>query len=136
MKYDLETIQFINLFEKKTQTNVKDCFFENGLLIFIVMPGQASKAVGKQGINVKQLASLINKKIKIVEFNENPIRFIKSYIAPITAEDITAENDVIFIKASSTKDKGMLIGRDANRLNHLKKITQKYYPNVKDIKIV
>lgn len=135
MKYDLELIQHVNLFEKKTHAMVKDCFFENGLLVFVVMPGQAKKAVGKNGVNVKKLSSMTNKKIKIVEFSDNPINFIRSFISPIESENIKLEENVIIIQSNSTKDKGILIGRNSKKLSDLKKITKKYYTEVKDIKI-
>lgn len=136
MKYDLNLIRYINLFEKKTNTQIKDCFFEEELLIFVVMPGQVSKAVGKQGINIKQLSNLINKRLKVVEFSADPIIFIKSFIAPIEAEEIKLEENIILIKPKSTKDKGMLIGRDSKKINNLKKIAKKYYENIENIKIV
>lgn len=136
MKYNLELIQFINHFEKITKTTVKDCFFEEEKLIFIVNPGQASKAVGKNGINAKRFASQTNKRIKITEFNEDPIKFISSLISPIKPEEITSEEGIVKIKATSTKDKGLLIGRNSKNLENLKKVVQKYFQDIKDIKIL
>ena len=54
MKINLELIQYINYFEKTTRSKVKDCFFEDQKLIFIVQPGQARIAIGKQGININK----------------------------------------------------------------------------------
>lgn len=136
MKYNLELIQYINHFEKITGTRVKDCFYEEEKLIFIVNPGQASKAVGKEGINAKKFSFQTNKRIKIIEFNEDPIRFINSLISPIRAENITLEEKVVKIKASSTKDKGLLIGRNSKNLENLKKVVQKYFQDIEDIKIL
>lgn len=134
MKYDLELIQHVNLFEKITKAHVKDCFPHNNLLVFVVKQGEASQAVGKQGANVRKLSDMTKKRIKIVEFNEDPVKFIRSFIAPIKVEEIEQEDKIITIKASSTKDKGLLIGRDSRNLINLKKITQKYY-DIEDIKI-
>nr|MBA4405197.1 NusA-like transcription termination signal-binding factor [Nanoarchaeum sp.] len=136
MKYNLELIQYINHFEKITGTRVKDCFYEEEKLIFIVNPGQASKAVGKNGINAKKFSFQTNKRIKITEFNEDPIRFINSLISPIKVENITLEEKVVKIKASSTKDKGLLIGRNSKNLENLKKVVQKYFQDIEDIKIL
>ncbi|MBS3172635.1 NusA-like transcription termination signal-binding factor [Candidatus Woesearchaeota archaeon] len=136
MKYNLELIQYINHFEKITNTQVKDCFFEEEKLIFIVNPGQASKAVGKNGVNAKKFVSQTNKRIKITEFNEDPIKFINSLISPIKAEEITLENKLVKIKVNATKDKGLLIGRNSKNLENLKKVVQKYFQDIEDIKII
>jgi len=136
MKFNLEIIQYINFFEKLTKTNVKDCFFEEEKLIFIVNQGQASKAVGKNGINAKTFAEKTNKKLKIIEFNPEPTIFIKSLISPIRAEKIELEEKIIKITASSTKDKGLLIGRNAKNLENLKKLVKKYFEDIQDIKIL
>ncbi|MCD4760147.1 NusA-like transcription termination signal-binding factor [archaeon] len=136
MKLNLETIQFINFFEKVTRIRAKDCFFEEDKLIFIVNPGQASKAVGKQGVNAKKFTEKTNKKIKIIEFNPNPEIFIKSLISPIKAETIEREQNTIKITPKSTKDKGLLIGRNAKNLENLKKLVKKYFQEIEDIKII
>ena len=135
MKINLEIIQFINFFEKLTKTSVKNCFFEDEKLIFIVNPGQASKAVGKNGVNAKKFTEKTNKRIKIVEFNSESTTFVRSLISPIKPENIEKENNIIIIKPQSTKDKGLLIGRNAKNLENLKKIVQKYFEEIQDIKI-
>ncbi len=135
MKINLELIQYINYFEKTTKSKVKDCFFEDDKLIFIVQPGQARLAIGKQGINVKKFTEKTGKKIKIIEFNENPLIFVKSLISPVKADNIEQEEETIIITVESTKDKGLLIGRNAKNLENLKKHVQKYFVHIKDVKI-
>jgi transcription termination/antitermination protein NusA len=135
MKINLELIQYINYFEKTTRAKVKDCFFEGEKLIFIVQPNQARLAIGKQGINVKRFTEKTGKKIKIIEFNEDPLIFVKSLISPIKANNIEQEEDMIIISVQSTKDKGLLIGRNAKNLENLKKHVQKYFVHIKNIKI-
>lgn len=127
-------MKIIALFENKTKSNVKDFFEYNDVLIFIVKEGQASKAVGKSGINVKNLSNLLRKKLKIVEFKPEPVSFIKGFIYPIGAEEITLDEGVITIKVASTREKGLLIGRESRNLNKLKEIVKRYY-DVQDIKI-
>ena len=136
MKINLELIQYINYFERLTKASVKDCFFEEEKLIFVVKPGQARKAVGINGVNAKRFVEKTGKKIKIIEFNEDPIKFIRSLVSPIRPKNIEQEEDTINIEVESTKDKGLLIGRNAKNLENLKKHVQKYFVQIKDIKIV
>ncbi len=134
-KYDLKTIQFINMFESMTHTNVKNCFFYNEMLVFIVSEHQGRKAVGMKGKNVKQLNNLLNKKIKVVEYSSEPVKFIKSFISPIVAEDINVDGKMMNIKVSSTKDKGVLIGRDSRNLSMLRDLVKKYF-DLDNVKIL
>ena len=80
-KFDLKTIQLINLFENKTRSTVKNFLEYNEIFIFIVKENQARKAIGPKGINVKKLSDLLNKRIKIVEYNSEPVKFIKGFIS-------------------------------------------------------
>jgi N utilization substance protein A len=133
-KFDLDTIRIITLFESVTRTNVKDCFSLNETLVFIVKEGQVSKAVGKGGVNVKKISNMLNKRIKIVEHKSEPVKFIKGFISPIVAEEITVEDGIMTIKVTSTKDKGLLIGRDRKNLNVLNDLVSKYF-ELKEVKI-
>ena len=95
-------------------------------LIFIVEQGHASKAIGKNGVNVKKIESLVNKKIKIVEYNNDPIIFIKSLIFPLKVKDAILNNDTIEIQAD-TNTKALLIGRNSQNLVHLNNIIKNYF---------
>jgi len=131
MNIDKDTIQTINFFEKITRAKVKNCF-DNNILTFVVNFGEIGKAIGKQGVNVKKLANLTKRRLKIVEFNPEPTIFIKNIISPIKAE-ITLEEKVLEIKAD-TKTKALLIGRNQQNLKDLKKIFNYYFKDI-EIKI-
>jgi len=63
IKYDLQLIGYINIFENITKTNVKDCFMNNkDQLVFVVNENQAGKAIGKNGLNAKRLEKYSVKK--------------------------------------------------------------------------
>ncbi len=135
-KIDQDTISLINLFESKTRARVKKFFEFNEILVFIVDEGHGSKAVGKKGANVKLLNNLLKKKIKIIEFNTDPVKFIKGFIYPIVAEDISIEDGVVAIKAGSVREKGILIGRESKNLNKLKELVKAYFSEIEEIRIV
>ena len=133
-KYDLKTIQFINLFESITRADVKNCFSYNEMLVFMVGENQGAKAVGIKGKNVKRLNDLMKKKVKIVEYNSEPVKFIKGFISPIAVEDINVDENVMIIKVSSMRDRGVLIGRESRNLNMLRELVKKYF-DLSDVKI-
>lgn len=135
MKLDLELIQYINLFEKVTRTKVRNCFYNKDGLVFIVNFGDCSKAIGKKAVNMRKLTRLINKKIKVVEYNKDPVRFINNFTSSVKLENIELKDDEITLKVKSLKDKGLLIGRNGKNLEETKKVMD-YYFNIKKIKII
>ncbi len=135
IKYDVNIMKYMSLFETLTQSKLKDCIVNEDKVIFIVEANQIGKAIGKKGINVKKIENILNKKIKIAEFNSNLLQFIKNFIYPLKVKDIKEENKVVTIIGFDTKTRGLLIGRDAKNLNNLKSIVKRYF-EVEDIKVV
>ena len=128
-------MQSISLFENLTRSKVKDCIQTEEFLVFIVNENEAAKAIGKQGANVRRLQDTFKKRIKIVEFSQDKLRFIKNFIAPLQAEDIKEENNVIFIKGKDNKTRGLLIGKNANNLEFLKSAVKRHF-EFEDIRVI
>lgn len=133
MKLTTESISFINLFEKITKARVKDCIINEGKLIFIVNSEDMSKAIGKQGINVKRAKNLMKKDIQIVAFNENINDFVSNLIYPNKAE-VKLENKIITLSIEDNSTKGKILGRNRDNLKRILSILQRYF-DVEEIKI-
>ena len=136
MKYDLETIKYINLFENLTGTHVKECLLNKEKLVLIVKAEEIRKAIGKNGFNIKKFENITNKRLKVVAYSDDPILFVKSFIAPIIAKQIELEDDVIIIYVVGISEKGLLIGRDRKNIDILKSVVKRYYKEIKDVRIV
>ena len=139
IKYDLSLMKFIALFERITGAKVKDCFQDDVLqrLTFVVQPGQIRKAIGKQGANIKKLEAKLKKRLRVVEFDPDKITFIQHMILPLKVKDIEEPEDgVIVLHDDDMKTKGLLIGRNAANLRNLEKNCQRYFKDVKEIKVV
>ena len=78
---------------------------------------------------------MIKKKVKIVEYSDNIVEFLKSYVSPIKALSIEVNNEIVEIKVEDMRERGILIGRDRKNLDSLKNITKKYF-NVENIKVI
>ena len=126
-------MKYMSLFESITKAKLKDCI-ANDKLTFIVQEGNAAKAIGKKGVNVRMLENVIKKKIRIIEFNNNVVDFIKNLTYPIDIKDIKQENGIVTITAEDTESRGILIGRDRHNLDMMKSIVKRYF-NVADIKV-
>ncbi|MBS3135042.1 NusA-like transcription termination signal-binding factor [Candidatus Woesearchaeota archaeon] len=125
MILDKDLIQKINLFEKLTKARVKDVFNDNGLLV-VVNFGDIGKAVGKNGANIRRYSEMINERVKVVEFNSNPIVFFKNLVMPLKIGNIE-KNDSFINVIADVETKGLLIGRNQKNLEQYKKIFKKYF---------
>ncbi len=126
MRLDKDKIQKINLFENLTNSRAKG-LLDNEKITIIVEKGEIGKAIGKKGKNIKMLEKLMHKKLKIIEYSEDPVRFVGNFIYPIEAEDIKLNNNFIEINLKDKKTKGLLIGRERKNLNELTKLVAEYF---------
>ena len=136
MKLDNQSMQYITLFESITRSSVKDCFLNDGRIIFIVSPGNAFRAIGPNGRNIKKMENLTKKRVKVAEFSSDPVKFLMSFLYPIIPQKIQIDqNNNITIQAKTTQDRGILIGRDKKNLIYLKQVLAKYF-KIENINII
>ncbi len=127
VKLNPELFAFSSIVERMTRAKVKDCYDDETTLFVIVFPGNLRKAIGKGGENIRKLQAKFSRRIKIVEFSQDPTQFVQRYIYPLKVEEIRIGEDEIIIKDSNRKTKSLLIGRDAKNLRFLNDIVSRYY---------
>lgn len=137
IKLDNNAIKYIAVFESVTGAKVKDCVIEPNQIVFVVNPGQMGLAIGKSGINVKEVQQALGKPIKLFEYSENPEEFIKKLFAPaeIKKVDIT-EKDArkiahVFIE---THEKGKAIGKKGENIQRVKVLLERHH-DIKEVTI-
>ena len=136
IKYDLNLMKFMSFFESLTNTRLKDCFIDkNSLLVFVVEENQIAKAIGKKGVNVKNIKEKLNRKIKIVEFNPHLETFIANIIRPLIGKEIKVDDKIVTIVGPDTKTKGLLIGRNGQNLRNYEEIVKRYF-DINEIKVI
>lgn len=133
IKYNIDVIKYITLFESLTGAKVKDCIV-NESIVFIIHENEMGKAIGKQGANIRRVENAIKKKIRLVEFNSDISQFIQNLISPIRAKEIKEEEGIVTIYGNDTKSRGLLIGRDRRNLNSVNDIVKRYF-GIKEIKV-
>lgn len=134
-KYDTELLGIISLFEKITRSRLKDVLYMKERLVFILEKGELGKALGKQKGNIKKLEDAFNKKIKLVEYNPDLLTFIRNLMYPLKILSMKEEEGIVTIKGPDAKTKGLMIGSKAQNLRLYESVTQKYFPDLKEIKV-
>lgn len=131
---DQEAFGLSSLMEKIARVRVKDCFKDEDTVYFVVGQGELWKALGKNTVNVKKIQNELGKRIKIIEYRDEAVNFVKNVIYPIKAEEIVDENGVIFIKDSSKKTKSLLIGRNGKNLKFITRAVKRFFN--KEVKVI
>ncbi|MBI2650026.1 NusA-like transcription termination signal-binding factor [Candidatus Woesearchaeota archaeon] len=134
IKYNSDSMKLITLFESMTGAKVRDCI-ANEKLIFIVEENEMGRAIGKNGANIKRIENKLRKKIKLVEFSNDVLQFVKNIVYPAEIVDVRQENDGIIIHAKDTHARAMLIGRERRNINHLRGIVRRYF-DINEIKVM
>ncbi len=134
VKFDSESMKLIMFFESMTGAKVKDCI-SNEKLIFIIEENEMGKAIGRNGVNIKRAENKLKRKIKLVEFSNDVLQFVKNLIYPMQVPDISQENGIITICGKDTGTRAMLIGRERQNINKLIDVVRRYF-DVKEIKVV
>ena len=135
IKFDSNIIKIMTIFESVTQSKLKYCLELNERLIFIVSPGEIGKAIGKNAVNVKKLESMLNKKIRIIEFDPELEKFVAKVIFPIKITDLKVEDNIVTLTPVDSSARGLLIGRAAQNLRFFEKVIKRYFP-IKEIKVI
>jgi NusA-like KH domain protein len=126
---NMQDMRYLNLFGKITRVNTRFCFKYNEIIIFCVPRKLVSKAIGKNGENVKQMSEILRKKIKIITKPrgiQDVKTFIEDIISPVKFRDIEVKDNEIIITAGS-QSKAALIGRNRRRFLEMQKIIKDFF---------
>ena len=126
---DMQMMRYINLFSRISRVPTTNCFVYNNVIIFAVPNHLVSKAVGKNGVNARELGETLGKKIKIIKMPENKSslgEFVRNITSPLEFNKIEVKDNLAVISAGKTS-KAALIGRGRVREQELGDILHKSF---------
>lgn len=128
ISYNQEAIGYINTFEKIAGARVKDIVFEDGRLLFLVLPYQRKIALA----NIGRLKRVLKKEVTIKEFNPDVRKFVANLLYPIKPKSIICEGKLVKIITNNVIEKGRIFGRERSSLKRIQDIVMRFF----DCKIV
>jgi len=136
---DMQFMRYINLFEKITRVRTSVCFSYNNFIVFGVKKQEVSDAIGKNASNVKEIAQVFGKKVKIVGMPKDKTQsdveeFVSSLIAPAQFNKFEIVNNEAVLGATM-ENKAILIGRNSQRQKELEEILKRYF-DISGVKII
>lgn len=125
------------MLERIAGVQVKDSFMdeEEETIYFIVAPGELGKAIGKGGMNIKRLSEELGKRIRITEYRDNVLEFVRGFIYPENVAEVMQEGNDILIKDESRKTKSLLIGRGGKNIKLLNRAVKRFF-SINEVKVV
>ena len=141
IKLATDEIRYIGLFESMTGATVKDCLFEDNKnkIVYVVKEGYMGLAIGKNGANAQRVKETLNKSIDIIEYSEDPVKFIKNIIWPVKVKSIHVserrDGKKIAVLDINKKDKGLVIGKEGKNIDRIKNLLKRHH-NLDDIMIM
>jgi N utilization substance protein A len=137
IKLDQDALALSSMLERIAGVQVKDSFMdeEGETIYFIVASGELGKAIGKGGMNIKRLSEELGKRIRITEYRDNVMEFIRGFIYPATVAEVVQEGNDILIKDESRKTKSLLIGRGGKNIKLLNRAVKRFF-SINEVKVV
>lgn len=134
----MQTMRYINLFERISHVRATKCFVYNNVIYFAVPPRFFSRANENHSYAAKIVSEQLGKRVRIIrDTNDDLIsvsRFIQAVVSPADFESLEFHDGVYIITAGSRERAATLIGRNKVRLNELNLITESYFG--KPIKVI
>ncbi len=144
----MQFMRYINLFERISQIATNDCFVYNNTIYFAVKPAFMSKAVGKNGANVREISETLRKRVRVIsmpaiekfdagsleEKNKILKNFILEVVSPIDFTTLDYTDNIVSI-SGSREQKAMMIGRDRSKQIELQEVLSRTF-GVKELKFV
>ncbi len=125
----MQHMRYINLFRKTCHVSTTNCFVYNNTIVFAIPNPLVSKALGKNGENIRKLALVLRKKIKVISMpknNEGIKKFVENVVSPVTFTNLELKDGGIVISAGR-QSKAALIGRNRLREKELQDILGRYF---------
>ena len=90
IKLSTDQMRMISLFQNVTGATARDCIEDEkqNRVIFVVNTGKMGLAIGKGGMHIKSLQNIVKRNVELVEYNEDPEKFISSLLNPKLISDI------------------------------------------------
>lgn len=131
------SIKYMNLFQTVTGATVIDCIENEAKknLTFVIKEGQAGLAIGKNGINIKNLEGAMSKRIEIIEYSDDPVKFITGLFRPARINKCYVSQKSDGIKSMNIQLDPEKIGLAKSKMATAKSLLEKYF-DIQELKLV
>ncbi|WP_455645243.1 NusA-like transcription termination signal-binding factor [Methanosphaera sp.] len=133
VKFTINEIRYIGLFETITSAVVKDCIIddEHNKVTFLVKKGDMGLAIGKRGSTIGKMQKSVDKSVEILEHSDDPGEFIKNLLSSATIDSIEFSKDAKGNKIATlnvdSKNKRSVIGKDGQTIQRARQFAKRQF---------
>jgi len=133
IKLTMDQMRKISLFQKITKVTPRDCIDDEkqDRLIFVINEGKMGLAIGKNGSNIKSLQNLLKRNIELVEYYNDPIKFLKNLLNAKLIKEVKistrADGSPQAIVLVNPNDKGLVVGRAGRNAEKARLLAKRYF---------
>ena len=133
IKLTMDQMRKISLFQNITKVTPRDCIDDEkqDRLIFVVNEGKMGLAIGKNGSNIKSLQNLLKRNIELVEYYNDPIKFLKNLLNAKLINEVKiskrADGSQQAIVLVNPNNKGLVVGRAGRNAEKARLLAKRYF---------
>ena len=133
IKLSTDQMRMISLFQNVTGATARDCIEDEkqNRVIFVVNTGKMGLAIGKGGMHIKSLQNIVKRNVELVEYNEEPEKFIASLLNPKLISDIKintrqdgSQQAIVMV---DPRKKGIVVGREGRNAEKARLLAKRYF---------
>jgi len=126
-------MRLMSLFQNVTGATARDCVEDEkqNRVIFVVNEGKMGLAIGKGGSHIKNLQNIVKRNVEIVEYSEDPIKFLKNILNPKLVSEVKLnkrdDGTLQAIVTVDPKKKGIVVGREGRNAEKARLLAKRYF---------
>ncbi len=133
IKLTTDQMRLMSLFQNVTRATARDCIEDEkqNRVIFVVNSGKMGLAIGKGGSNIKTLQKIVKKNVELVEFDEDPAKFLKTMLNPKLVSEVKLnkrdDGSLQAIVIVDPRKKGIVVGREGRNAEKARLLAKRYF---------
>jgi N utilization substance protein A len=133
IKITTDQMKLMSLFQNVTGATARDCIEDEkqDRVIFVVNQGKMGLAIGKGGSTIKNLQNVVKRNVELVEYSEDPVKFLKNMLNPKLVSDVTIKDRLDGSKQAivmvDAKKKGIVVGREGRNAEKARLLAKRYF---------
>lgn len=133
IKLTSDQLRLMSLFQNVTGATARDCVEDEkqNRVIFVVNSGKMGLAIGKGGSHIKSLQNIIKKNVELVEFDEDPAKFLKNMLNSKLVSEVKLnerpDGSKQAIVIVDPRKKGIVVGREGRNAEKARLLAKRYF---------
>ena len=133
IKLTSDQLRLMSLFQNVTGATARDCVEDEkqNRVIFVVNSGKMGLAIGKGGSHIKSLQNIIKKNVELVEFDEDPAKFLRNMLNSKLVSEVKLnerpDGSKQAIVIVDPRKKGIVVGREGRNAEKARLLAKRYF---------